>query len=83
MVDWLEFMMGEFSLSNRLKNKMDGVIWCLSSMYGPSNPRDWESLSTELINTRPLWGCPSYIGRDLNVIRFSQEKRGEVEWHDQ
>lgn len=51
-----------YSLSLKMKNKEDGLIWGLSSVYVPVRPYEREYLWLELSDINALWVVPCAWG---------------------
>ncbi|RVW53777.1 Transposon TX1 uncharacterized 149 kDa protein [Vitis vinifera] len=73
-LDLLEMEMGNFSISCRLKNVEDGMVWIFTGVYGPCNRKEREALWEELGAIRGLWDEPWCLGGDFNVT-LSQRDR--------
>ena len=64
---------GEYSISFRFKNCVDGVVWVFTSVYGPVYSTDREDFWDEFGSIRGLWSDPWCVGGDFNMIRFPEE----------
>ena len=73
-LELLEMEMGNFSISCRLKNVEDGMVWIFTGVYGPCNRKEREALWEELGAIRGLWDEPWCLGGDFNVT-LSQRDR--------
>ena len=47
-LELLEMEVGHFSISCRLKNVKDGMVWIFTGVYGPCNRKDREAMWEEL-----------------------------------
>ncbi|KAJ9691474.1 hypothetical protein PVL29_013603 [Vitis rotundifolia] len=65
---------GNCSISCRLKNVEDGVVWIFTGVYGPCNRKEREVLWEELGAIRGIWEEPWCLGGDFNVT-LSQRDR--------
>ncbi|KAK1288350.1 hypothetical protein QJS10_CPB19g00426 [Acorus calamus] len=67
-------VVGCFSLSVLLEDKVSGGRWCCSSVYGPHEDGEraamWEDLST----VRAQWNVPVAFVGDFNVTRSAAER---------
>lgn len=72
----LDILPRAYTLSIKFRNKDNGVIWCLTSVYGPVQPHERETFWTQLVDIQALWNIPCCLGGDFNAIWFSQEIRG-------
>ena len=73
-LELLEMEVGNFSISCRLKNVEDGLVWIFTGVYGSCNRKEREALWEELGAIRGLWDEPWCLGRDFNVT-LSQRDR--------
>ncbi|RVW55567.1 Transposon TX1 uncharacterized 149 kDa protein [Vitis vinifera] len=73
-LELLEMEVGNFSISCRLKNVEDGVVWIFTGVYGPCNRKEREELWEELGAIRGIWEEPWCLGGDFNVT-LSQRDR--------
>ena len=65
---------GEYSISFRFKNCVDGVVWVFTSVYGPVYSTDREDFWDEFGSIRGLWSDPWCVGRDFNMIKFLEQR---------
>ncbi|RVW40929.1 hypothetical protein CK203_076997 [Vitis vinifera] len=65
---------GNYSISCRLKNVENEVVWTFTGVYGPCNRKEREMLWEELGAIRGIWDEPWCIGGDFNVT-LSQRDR--------
>ena len=73
-LELLEMEVGHFSISCRLKNVEDGMVWIFTGVYGPCNRKDKEAMWEELGAIRGIWDEPWCLGGDFNVT-LSQRDR--------
>ena len=73
-LELLEMEVGNFSISCRLKNVEDGVVWIFTGVYEPCNRKEREELWEELGVIRGIWEEPWCLGGDFNVT-LSQRDR--------
>lgn len=71
LFECIETLSRAFSFSIKFQNKEDGLIWCLSSIYGLVRPYERDAFWLELLDIKALWDIPWCLGDDFNVIRFS------------
>ena len=64
LLDWEE---GQFSLSCRLRNVENGVVWVFTGVYGPFTREEMECLWEEIGAIRGILG----VGGGLGVISTS------------
>ncbi|KAJ9671525.1 hypothetical protein PVL29_025297 [Vitis rotundifolia] len=65
---------GQFSISCRLKNVEDGLVWIFTGVYGPFARKDRETLWEELGAIRGIWDDPWCLGGDFNVTLSQWER---------
>ena len=73
-LELLEMEVGHFSISCRLKNVEDGMVWIFIGVYGPCNRKDREAMWEELGAIRGIWDEPWCLGGDFNVTLSQREK---------
>ncbi|RVW16447.1 Transposon TX1 uncharacterized 149 kDa protein [Vitis vinifera] len=73
-LELLEMEVGNYSISCRLKNVENEVVWIFTGVYGPCNRKEREMLWEELGAIRGIWDEPWCIGGDFNVT-LSQRDR--------
>lgn len=76
MVDKIDSLYGEHSVSCLFKDVETGIHWCFSGVYAPVNYGIGRGLWEELAGVKGIWEVPWCIGRDFNVVRFTQEQHG-------
>ncbi|RVX11700.1 LINE-1 retrotransposable element ORF2 protein [Vitis vinifera] len=64
----LEMEVGHFSISCRLRNVEDGLVWIFTGVHGPFSREDSEALWEELGAIRGIWNDPWCLGGDFNVV---------------
>ena len=74
-LELLEMEVGHFSISCRLKNVEDGMVWIFTGVYGPCNRKDREAMWEELGAIRGIWDEPWCLGGDFNVTLSQRERR--------
>ncbi|WJZ87793.1 hypothetical protein VitviT2T_007145 [Vitis vinifera] len=70
----METEVGKFSVSCRIRNVENGMIWIFTGVYGPFTKEDRDCLWEELGAIRGLWEEPWCIGGDFNVILSQRER---------
>ena len=66
---------GDYHIKFVLKNKVDGFLWALLSIYGVAQEKHREHFLSEL--ARACTSCrdlPFLVGGDFNIIRKPSEK---------
>ena len=77
VLEKLEVMVGQFSISVRWQGLGDGFIWVCSGVYGPNDNNLKGQLWDKLIGIQQLWEVPwCYIG-DFNIVQFPSERLGD------
>ena len=74
-LELLEMEVGNFSISCRLKNVEDGMVWIFTRVYGSCNRKEREALWDELGAIRGIWDEPWCLGGDFNVTLSQRERR--------
>ena len=72
LLDWEE---GQFSLSCRLRNVENGVVWVFTGVYGPFTREEMECLWEEIGAIGGIWEEPWCLGGDFNIILSQSEKK--------
>ncbi|KAJ9701691.1 hypothetical protein PVL29_006878 [Vitis rotundifolia] len=70
----LEMEVGQFSISCRLRNVEDGLVWIFTGVYGPFARKDRETLWEELGAIRGIWDDPWCLGGDFNITLSQWER---------
>ena len=70
----LEMEVGNFSISCRLRNVEDGLVWMFTGVYGPFSREDRECMWEEIGAIRGIWDDPWCLGGDFNVILSQRER---------
>ena len=73
-LELLEMEVGNFSISCRLKNVEDGMVWIFTRVYGSCNRKEREALWDELGAIRGIWDEPWCLGGDFNVTLSQRER---------
>ncbi|KAJ9685070.1 hypothetical protein PVL29_017197 [Vitis rotundifolia] len=68
---------GQFSISCRLMNVEDGLVWIFTGVYGPFARKDRETLWEELGAIRGIWDDPWCLGGDFNVTLSQWERSSQ------
>ena len=68
---------GHFSISCRLKNVEDGLVWIFTGVYRPFSKEEREILWEELGAIRGIWDDPWCLGEDYNVILSQRERSNQ------
>ncbi|RVW19701.1 hypothetical protein CK203_111580 [Vitis vinifera] len=74
LVELVDVEEGEFSISYRFKNCVDGLMWVFTGVYGPVCNRDKEEFWEELGSIKGLWNDPWCVGGDFNMVRYPEER---------
>ena len=70
----LEMEVGHFSISCRLRNVEDVLVWIFTGVYWQFSREDREALWEELGAIRGIWNDPWCLGGDFNVILSQRER---------
>ena len=54
----IEMEVGNFSISCRLRNVEDGLVWMFTSVYGPFSKEEREWMWEEIGAIRGIWDDP-------------------------
>ena len=73
----LEMEMGNFSISYRLRNVEDGLVWVFTGVYEPFSKEDRDGMWEELGAIRGIWDDPWCLGGDFNVILSQRERSSQ------
>ena len=73
----LEMEVGNFSISCRLRNVEDGLVWILLVCMGRSLERIGDCMWEELGAIRGIWDDPWCLGGDFNVILSQRERSSQ------
>ena len=73
LLDWEE---GQFSVSCKLRNVENGVVWVFIGVCGPFTRVERECLWEEIGAIRGIWEGPWCLGGDFNII-LSQSERSK------
>ena len=76
VVEKIEEVVGQFSISCRFKNVSDHFKWAFIGIYGPNLNRKRQFMWEELAGLISWWNLPWCLGSDFNVIRFPSERLG-------
>ncbi|KAL6336207.1 hypothetical protein AAG906_011089 [Vitis piasezkii] len=68
---------GQFSISCRLRNVEDGLVWIFTRVYGPFTRKERESMWEELGAIRGIWDDPWCLGGDFNVTLSQRERSSQ------
>ena len=74
LVELVDVEEGEFSISCRFKNCVDGLMWVFTGVYGPVCNRDKEEFWEELGSIKGLWNDPWCVGGDFNMVIYPGER---------
>ena len=74
LLEILEWEEGQFSISCRLRNVEDGVVWVFMGVYGPFSREERECLWEEIGAIGGLWEEPWCLGGDFNTILYQSER---------
>lgn len=75
-IEVLEHVIGAFSVSIRCRVKGRVEEWVFVGVYGPNLRLEVSDFLQELDDIKALWDLPWCIGGDINLIKFSWERRG-------
>ena len=73
----LEMELGNFSISCRLRNVEDGLVWIFTGVYGLFSREDRDCMWEELGAIRGIWDDPWCLGGDFNVILSQRERSSQ------
>ncbi|RVW93985.1 hypothetical protein CK203_033990 [Vitis vinifera] len=76
-LEMLKMEVGQFSISCRLRNVEDGLVWIFTRVYGPFTRNEMETLWDELRPIRGIWDDPWCLGSDFNVTLFQRERSSQ------
>ncbi|RVX23175.1 hypothetical protein CK203_000044 [Vitis vinifera] len=68
---------GQFSISCRLKNVEDGLVWIFNGVYGPFTRKEREIMWEELGVIRGIWDDPWCLGDDFNATLSQRERSSQ------
>ena len=74
VVEKLDSVSGEFTLSCKFRNVGDNLEWAFSGVYGPNSNSARGILWDELAGISNWWSLPWCIGGDFNVVRYPNER---------
>jgi hypothetical protein len=74
VVEKLDSISGEFTLSCKFRNVGDNLEWAFSGVYGPNSDSARGILWDELAGIGNWWSLPWCIGGDFNVVRYPNER---------
>ena len=69
--------LGNFSISCRLRNVEDGLVWIFTGVYGSFSREDRDCMWEELGAIRGIWDDPWCLGGDFNVILSQRERSSQ------
>lgn len=70
----IDEMVGNFSMSIKIKELRSEFEWWFTSAYGPCRPQHQSEFWSEPLVIKSIWGGSWVIRDDFNVIRFTHEK---------
>ena len=74
VVEKIEDVVGNYSVSCKLRSVVNQSEWVFSGVYGPQTDRERLLMWYELAGISSWWDVLWCIGGDLNVVRFPTEK---------
>ncbi|XP_026441694.1 uncharacterized protein LOC113340852 [Papaver somniferum] len=69
-----ESLLGEFLVTLIFRNTSDGFTWIFTSVYGATDPADYEQFWQEIQDVRLLMSGPWMLGGDWNAPLFASER---------
>ena len=73
----IEMEVGNFSISCRLRNVEDGLVWMFTGVYGPFSREEREWMWEEIGAIRGIWDDPWCLRGDFNVILSMRERSNQ------
>ena len=73
----MEMEVGSFSISCRMRNVEDGLVWMFTGVYGPFSKEEREWMWEEIGAIRGIWVDPWCIGGDFNVTLSLRERSNQ------
>ena len=73
----IEMEVGNFSISYRLRNMEDGLVWMFTGVYGPFSREEREWMWEEIGAIRGIWEDPWCLGGDFNVTLSLRERSNQ------
>ena len=73
----IEMEVGNFSISCRLRNVEDRLVWMFTSVYGPFSREEREWMWEELGAIRGIWDDPWCLRGDFNVTLSQRERSNQ------
>ena len=70
----MEMEVGSFSISCRMRNVEDGLVWMFTGVYGPFSREEREWMWEEIGAIRGIWEDPWCLGGDFNVTLSLRER---------
>ena len=76
VLEKLEDVVGQFSVSCKFRNIEDNFEWDFSSVYSPIVDREKRLMLEEFAGLYSWWNLSWCVGSDFNIVRFSSEHLG-------
>ncbi|RVW85679.1 Transposon TX1 uncharacterized 149 kDa protein [Vitis vinifera] len=76
-LELMELEVGCFSISCRMRNVEDGLVWMFTGVYGPFSKEEREWMWEEIGAIRGIWEDPWCIGGDFNVTLSMRERSNQ------
>ena len=76
VLEKLEDVVGQFSVSCKFRNVEDNFEWAFTSVYSPIVDREKRLMLEEFVGLYSWWNLPWCVGGDFNVVRFPSEHLG-------
>ena len=76
VVEKMEEVVGQFSISCRLKNVENQFEWAFTGVYETNTDRDRRLFQEEMYGLLNWWNVPWCVGGDFNVICFPTKLLG-------
>ncbi|RVW97997.1 hypothetical protein CK203_029087 [Vitis vinifera] len=73
----MEMEVGNFSISCRMRNVEDGLVWMFTKVYGPFSREEREWMWEEIGAIRGIWEDPWCLGGDFNVTLSLRERSNQ------
>ena len=76
MVEKIDVIVGQFSISVLLRGVLDSFEWVFTSIYGPNVDQHRAALWEELSKVHVRWTTAWLLFGDFNIIRYPCERLG-------
>ena len=73
----MEMEVGNFSISCRMRNVEDGLVWMFTGVYGPFSREEREWMWEEIGAIHGIWEDPWCLGGDFNATLSLRERSNQ------